>query len=143
VIGALAIAAAVSLWAMRDSEWPNAFRFSWRMPDISLPEVVMPELDLRGRAPEAAQAPADPPDVTASVAEPIAPFGSGVGPIVQPVPFETCLAMVSEIGSSAGQEPIVLEDSAARRVWRYKFQDGDIRMTCSRADNTLTIEPRG
>lgn len=136
-IGALAAVGALVLWAALRSD--GLRHFSWRMPEINLPNAAMP--DLRGRQNAPVNEPETPEnEAVERITDPIAPLIGDGARSVQSVPFETCSVMLDDFPATLGQPALIVEDSADRRVRRYKFLDGNLTLTCARADNTLTIE---
>ncbi|MDZ4693261.1 hypothetical protein [Terricaulis sp.] len=116
---------------------------AWRLPTVSMPQIEMPQV--AARAPEREAHPAAPPaeipgeEFAARVDSAMSPEG---GTSVRSVPFGDCLRLIDNMGSTF-VEPIVIEDTSDRRMLRYKFEDGDLTLTCSRADNTMTIQTLG
>jgi hypothetical protein len=58
--------------------------------------------------------------------------------------FGDCLAHIAGTTEAIGQQPALLLNSDDIRVARFRFNDGDVTITCSRADRTMTLshEPR-
>lgn len=115
---------------------------TWRMPELSIPQIELPAITL----PDLPRAEQPEPPVTvefdesaAAIAEALVPdFDSG-NPVTQSVPFDDCMDTISRPESFFGPA-IVVEDTADRRVARFKVQDGTITVTCSRTDGTMRIE---
>jgi hypothetical protein len=114
---------------------------SWRLPEFRMPEITLPEF----ASPDASTSEdnASTLATSADIAEeasplPPAPDFSGGAPVVRNVPFETCVGMLDN--SSALGPQIIVEDDADRRIVRFKLQNGNMTMTCSRADSTMTVE---
>ena len=127
---------AIALLLPRDANWFGA----WQTPSISMPEIEMPDINLRGRSEEIpAETPA-PQSVDMSegiaVGEP-SPDGA---PVVQQVQYGTCLRIIENTASTLNAPPALLEDTADRRVARFKVLEGSLTLSCSRPDGTLTIE---
>lgn len=131
----MALAAAVGA-ALVLVNYENDLFGSFSLPAFRLPEISMPELDLRGRA---GDAPVNSPVAAVEVA--LAPFESSgaADPIIQSVPFENCLDAIGDAVPGFGP-PALLEDTSDRRVARFKLLEGAITVTCSRRDGTMTIE---
>jgi len=113
----------------------------WRMPEFALPEISLPEFELPDF--ESRQSTETPASSSISVTEdgvllPGAPNDASGAPVVQNVPFETCVQMIED--SPAFGEAIRVEDTAERRVVRFKTLHYNMTLTCSRADGTLSIE---
>lgn len=102
-------------------------------------EIAMPEIDLRGRE----EAPVESAPVTAAISEapPIDAFAASANDdsVLQDVPFDQCLEMSENMGANIGRQLVVAEDNDERRVLVIKFGEGDLRIICSRADDTMTI----
>jgi hypothetical protein len=129
---------AIALLLPRDANWFG----DWQVPSITMPEIEMPNLNLRGRSNEnPAQTPA-PQSVKVSegiaVGEP-SPDGA---PVVQQVSFDRCLRIIENTASTLNAAPALLEDTADRRVARFKVIEGNLTLSCSRPDGTLTVEQR-
>jgi hypothetical protein len=132
----IGVIVAIALLLPRDANWLDA----WQMPSISMPEMEMPDINLRGRSDETpAEAPA-PQSVEVSegiaVGEP-SPDGA---PVVEQVSFERCLRIIENTASTLNAAPALLEDTSDRRAARFKVIEGSLTLTCSRPDGTLTIE---
>jgi hypothetical protein len=112
---------------------------NWRMPEFNLPEFSWPEMPAQAPQPsspsvsEASEFAATFPGDPAASADPNAPM-------VQAVPFESCLETIASTATSLGQPAAIIEDTAERRVARFKFLDSNLTVTCSRADGTMTID---
>jgi pimeloyl-ACP methyl ester carboxylesterase len=136
VVGA--VIGAILFFAPGNGNWFSSFRLpDMRMPEISLPEVSAP--DLRGRA----ESDPLPPPPTPSVIEGMMtgdplPTDS-LGPVVQPMAFDDCLALTRDM-PNADQYAILLEDTADRRVTRFKSPASNLTITCSRSDGTMTMQ---
>jgi hypothetical protein len=143
--GVLAILVGALLWTTRDGDWTRSFA-DVRLPELSLPQIEMPEIDWPdfGSNDNSVQLPDG--AITQESIEaipgipPVASSDFGA-PIVQNVPFETCLETTEGAIEAIGS-PIMLEDSPDRRVVRFKLLDGDITMTCARAEGTISIARR-
>lgn len=134
-VGACLIGA-LALLAPGDDDWMAEIGRSWRMPDISLPEMGMPDIDLRGRS-EPTRDPG-PIGELAAISE-IA--GEPGEPLVrQNVGFEACAGTIAETAGVVGQEPSLIEDEGERRVAVFKFLSGDLTITC--ADGAMTVLQR-
>lgn len=139
-IGIAAIAA-IAFLLPRDTSWFGTWESpNISMPQISMPEINMPNLDLRGRsdnAPPEAQSP-----TTAAISESIDGLGEAApadgGAMVREVPYETCLNTIEQSASAFGP-PAIIDETPERRVVRFKVSEGALTITCSRADNTMTI----
>lgn len=139
VIGVLAVGAVALLWnAQENSDW----RTAWRMPEFSLPQLSMPDISMPDfDLPDLAQS--DPQtqtsDVLSSVADSLPPGAPRLSATPQPVPYETCIEMLTDMPSPNGQLPII-EDIEDGRLGRIKLLEGNLTMICSRSNDTLTIE---
>jgi hypothetical protein len=128
------IAAALALF-VSNSDW-RARLPEFALPQFEMPRIAMPGVNTRERPDVISQqAPAE--DYAASAAEAL--FPDGTRDSVQSVPFENCIEMMESSATALGI-PAVIEDNADRRVIRYKFLEGSLTVTCTRADNTLRIE---
>jgi hypothetical protein len=139
VIGALVVGAAVAIWITRDDDGGIALP-SWRMPELNLPQVSMPDIsmpdfELRGRQTDQ---PAQVPDMIASDDGAMTSHAADAAPTARAVPFEVCATILVETGNRIGNEPVLVEDSAQRRVARYALPQGHLTITCAR-DNTMLI----
>jgi hypothetical protein len=135
-----AIAVGIVFLVSASETWRGALRLpDFSMPQLEMPEIAVPEVDLRGRSEPAAES----PSTIESITEGVATFPNAEGPIVRSLSFESCLALLADTGARMGQEPTLLENTADRRVARFKLLEGDVTVTCSRADGTMTIENRG
>jgi hypothetical protein len=129
------VAAAVLLFMSR----PNLPDF--RIPDIDVAAWFPP-------APPAVDQAEQQPPATASISEipgfsddygAVDPYAASAdGSITRSVPFEACLETTAQL--PMGGKPEVLEDNADRRVLRFHFGEGAMTITCSRRDQTMTIE---
>ncbi len=143
--GVLAIIVGALLWATRDGSGTPSFA-DWRMPQLSLPEISLPELEWPDFGSNETSVQLPDGAITQESIEavpgipPVASSDFGA-PIVQSVPFETCLETTEGAIETIGS-PIMLEDGPDRRVVRFKLLDGDITMTCARADGTMSIVRR-
>lgn len=136
--GVLAVVISAALWATSEDRGAPLFA-GWRLPEISLPEIEWPDLgaDEQG-VPQSAS--------TQESIEAAIPGLSGANdfsaPLVQSASFDTCVETAANAANTLGP-PIMLEDTADRRVVRFKLLDGDVTITCAGADQTLIIERRG
>lgn len=120
----------------------------WRMPDFALPEITLPqirppafELPDFGANDNAQTRDAAAPEAFESM--PGAPPGVDFNvPLVEGVAFEDCVSAIEDAATVMGT-PGVLEDSADRRVARFKTREGDMTFTCDRVDQTMRVERRG
>lgn len=116
---------------------------SWRLPPIAMPAFELPQVTL----PDLPQPEETPPPATAQIAEHDIPFALDAAPAepgapsVQSVPFDDCVAMITN-GAMPFGEPVIVEDTPDLRVARFKFLEGDLTLTCSRPNGTMTIDTR-
>jgi len=113
-----------------------------RLPEISMPRFELPQMavrepDDRSRA-EAPRAEIPGQEFAARADSETFPEA---GTTVRSVAFADCVGMMDSMASGF-ITPVIVEDTPGRRVLRYKFEDGDVTLTCSGADNTMTIETR-
>lgn len=127
---------AIALLLPRDANWFG----TWEAPNISMPQIDMPDIDLRGRSdntPPEAQSSAP-----AAIAESIDALNEAApadgNALVRQVPYEACLGTIEQSTSAFGP-PAMIEDSAERRVVRFKVSESALTITCTRADNTMII----
>lgn len=106
------------------------------LPQFDMPRIAMPDIDLRGRSESISQQAPETEEAAEILADALLPDVDGNS--VQTVPFEDCIQTM-ESGLPFGV-PAIIEDTADRRVVRYKFLDGNLTVTCTRADSTLRIE---
>lgn len=102
------------------------------MPEFSLPEFRLPDFTRnQSLASE-----------SAAVSEMLSAAG---GPIAQQqVPFDTCVSMRDEAANAFGQQALFsVESTDDRQIAVLKFPEGDLTITCSRADETMIVERRG
>lgn len=135
------------LWAVRDE---NELSFdSWRMPEFAMPQLELPEIQWPDFAQNEAESQPPPegmteastlPEAIAVVRGPNMPEFSA--PAVAGPTLGQCMAMLDEAANAVGPG-IVIEDSDARRVVRFKTLQGDLTMTCSRVDGTMRVEQGG
>jgi hypothetical protein len=141
-VAAVAIVAIVMLSPGDDRS--NASGRGWQMPDFTMPQITLPEFDFSPPSDVISQqAPTPSADVPAAVA---AAMGDALAnpdvPISQQqVPFETCLSVLTDSANALG-DPILIEDTNDRRVGVFKFLEGDLTVTCSRTDGTMTVQQR-
>jgi hypothetical protein len=103
-----------------------------------------PNVDLRGLLPApAAEQPAEPPppSITEALTTPeAAPLGDdGSTTTRQAVPFDACVNTITRMQDALSAKPEVLEDSAERRAIRLSAGSSSVTITCSAADQTMTI----
>jgi hypothetical protein len=133
IAGLVAAVSVIVALAVGRNDWFGTFEF----PEVRMPAVELPELDLRGRTEsEPASAPPTPTNATAPIVD------ASLGQVSQGVQFETCVEMISESANGLGLQPIIVEDTSDRRVAVFKFVQGDLTMICSRSDSTMTIQRR-
>jgi hypothetical protein len=109
---------------------------NWRLPQFDMPRIAMPDIDLRDNSGSISQQAPATNEAAEILADALLPDVDGDS--VQTVPFEDCIQTM-ESGLPFGV-PTTIEDTADRRVVRYKFLDGNLTVTCTRADSTLRIE---
>jgi hypothetical protein len=112
---------------------------NWRMPEFSLAEFSLPEMP--AQAPQASSpSVSEASEYAATFPGDPAASADANAPMVQSVPFESCLETIATTATSLGQPAAIIEDTAERRVARFKFLDSNLTVTCSRADGTMTID---
>lgn len=129
------------LWAVRDD---NALRMpELALPDIEMPEIQWPDFAENEQDVQSPPAPGGMADAsTVAEASPVVP-----GPItpefnmpaIEGVSFEACVGAIEQAADALGPA-MVVESSNDRRVVRFKTVQGDLTMTCSRADGTMRME---
>ncbi|UPT61120.1 MAG: hypothetical protein M0D54_11670 [Hyphomonadaceae bacterium JAD_PAG50586_4] len=60
-------------------------------------------------------------------------------PAIEGVSFEACIGAIEQTAGALGPA-MVVENTNDRRVVRFKTAQGDLTMTCSRADATMRME---
>lgn len=127
------------LWAVRDD---NALR----MPEFALPEIEMPEIqwpDFAENAPtnDVSVAPTTSADNLGD-ASPVVegPSSDFEMPVVEGASFEMCVGAIDQAAATLGPATVI-ENSADRRVVRFKTLQGDLTMSC--IDGTMRMEQRG
>jgi hypothetical protein len=112
---------------------------NWRMPEFSLAEFSLPEMP--AQAPQASSpSVSEASEYAATFPGDPAASADANAPMVQSAPFESCLETIATTATSLGQPAAIIEDTAERRVARFKFLDSNLTVTCSRADGTMTID---
>jgi hypothetical protein len=136
----IAAAAAAAFWVVSNREQLSTFTQSFRLPAFETAEIAAP--DLRGRSEPSANT----PPATASISEEAlsqavgSMFPDGTSPTVREVDFGACVSMIADMTELMHQEPTLVENTATRRVARFKLLEGDLTVTC--ADGQMTLENR-
>ncbi|HVK81538.1 MAG TPA: hypothetical protein VM915_13105 [Verrucomicrobiae bacterium] len=137
-------------WTVRDD---NGLSFdNWRMPELAMPQMDVPEIQWPDFAENEAAAPsqghpqpapADMADGSAiAEASPVVPGVTFdfVASAVPGMPFEACLEIANQAAGGLGALSVV-ESSDDRRVMRFKTLEGGLTIGCSRADG-MQVERR-
>jgi|GEM_PF-3487677 len=57
----------------------------------------------------------------------------------QRMSFADCMARIAGTAEATGQRPTMIEDTGTRQVARFRFNDGNVTISCSRADDAMTL----
>ncbi len=132
------------LWAVRE----DAPASEWRMPELAMPQIELPEIqwpDFAASEQDAESAPAPEGMADANTIAEASPVVPGPTtpefnmPAIEGVSFEACVGAIEQAATALGPA-MVIENSNDRRVVRFKTAQGDLTMTCSRADGTMRME---
>jgi hypothetical protein len=128
------------LWAVRDD---NALRLpEFALPEIELPEIQWPDFAASEQDAQSPPVPDGMSDASAiAEASPVVPGPTTPAfsmPATEGVSFEACVGAIEQAADALGPAMLV-ESSNDRRVVRFKTAQGDLTMTCSRADGTMRM----
>jgi hypothetical protein len=130
------------LWAVREDAPAREWRLpEFAMPQIDLPEIQWPDFAASGQDADAPVAPVTSADHIGDAA-PVVPGPTTAEfnmPAIEGVSFEACVGAIEQAADALGPA-MVIESSNDRRVVRFKTAQGDLTMTCSRADGTMRME---